>query len=276
MNGAEEISLLQLALLAIIQGLTEFLPISSSAHLILIPNLFNLPDQGAIIDVAVHVGSLFAVILYFRSEVVKLIQGLFDLAIRNKTQEAKLSLFIIAATIPTLVFGGLLYFTGAVDFLRDPEASKIIIATTTIVFGILLWVADRQGPLIHKYEYSTFNQVMIIGFAQALALIPGTSRAGITITAARWLGFVRTDAARISMLLSLPTISAFGLVGSLEIARDAVSVNWADAAIAVVLSFVSAYLSIFVFMKVLEHVSFTPFVIYRLGLGFVLLFLAFG
>ncbi|MEM1140047.1 MAG: undecaprenyl-diphosphate phosphatase [Pseudomonadota bacterium] len=273
---ASDITLAQLILLAVIQGLTEFLPISSSAHLILIPSLLNLPDQGTIIDVAVHVGSLFAVILYFRAEVLGLLRGLVDIVLRQRSPEARLALFLIAATIPTVIAGAILYLTGAVDYLRDPDASKVIIAVTTIGFGLLLWASDRQGPLIHRMEYVTFRQMMIIGLCQTLALIPGTSRAGITITAARYLGFVRTDAARISMLLSLPTISAFGLLGAVEIASDAVPVDWGQAAIAVALSFVSAYVSIFFFMKVLERMSLTPFVIYRLMLGVVLLALAFA
>lgn len=260
-----------LAALAVIQGITEFLPISSSAHLILPQALTGLPDQGPIIDVAVHVGSLLAVFVYFRDEVAQMLLGLLDTLFARSTTNARLFLFVAIATVPTVVVGGILYMTGVVDLLRDERYAPAIIGWTTLIFGLVLLFADRTGPLIHKLDHLTFGQAMRVGLAQVLALVPGVSRAGITMTAARHLGFVRADAARLSILLAIPTILMFGLLGVYEIASHHAPIAWAEAGAAVGLSFLAALATIVLFIRFIDRLTFTPYVIYRLLLGSALL-----
>lgn len=259
----------QLILLALIQGLTEFLPISSSAHLILLPQLTSFEDQGVVIDVAVHVGSLGAVVLYFRSEVTRMTKAVPDLICFRITQDAKLLWFLGIGTIPAILAGLLLATYDIDDAMRTLE----IIAWTSILYGILLYVADRLSPSPRDLGSLTFRDVMWIGLSQALAMIPGTSRSGITMTAGRFLGFSRTEAARFSMLLSIPTILASGAYKSLELINEGASGQIGDVMIVIGLSFGAAYASIWVFLKLLEKISFTPFVIYRVALGIGLLWL---
>lgn len=261
-----------LVLLAVIQGLTEFLPVSSSAHLILPSQLLGTADQGPLIDVAVHVGSLFAVMLYFRTEVMRLFRGVPDLVRIRMTDDARLLAFLIAATIPTILIGGLIYVSGLVELLRSAE----VIAWATILFGLLLFEADRIGMRFKTMDDLTFRGALVIGLAQVLALIPGTSRAGITMTAGRFLGYERAEAARFSMLLSIPTIAAFGLLAGIELVRSGENALQADAVTAMVLSFAAAYASIWVFMSWVNRIGFAPFVIYRLLLGAALLWLVYG
>ena len=257
----------QLILLALVQGITEFLPISSSAHLILVPELTDWPDQGPLIDVAVHVGSLFAVMLYFRADVGKLILGGLDLLTLQFTARALPALYIILATIPVIIFGGVLYALDVVDHLR----SIVVIGWSTIIFGLLLYEADRVSLGTKKVEDMTLSGAMWIGLAQALALIPGTSRSGITMTMGRFLGYSRTEAARFAMLLSIPTIAAFGLLAAIELAGSGEAVLQTQAAFAMALSFLSAYASIWIFMGLVERIGLAPFVIYRMALGGALL-----
>ncbi len=253
----------QIILLALIQGLTEFLPISSSAHLILLPELTELEDQGALMDVAVHVGSLFAVMAYFRHEVVELVAGVPHLLKGSTEGPARLLFFLIIATLPTVFIGGALYVSGLVDLLRNAE----VIAWATIIFGIVLYFADRMGRMERRVEHLTLKDVILIGLAQVLALIPGTSRSGITVTAGRFLHMNRREAARFSMLLSIPTIAAFGLLAGLDLMSEDAPIAWQDAGLAIGLSFASAFVSIWFFLKLLERMSLTPFVLYRLALG---------
>ncbi len=257
----------QLVVLAIIQGITEFLPVSSSAHLILLPELMDLPDQGALIDVSIHVGSLFAVIIYFWRDVLAVIRGVWLFVRGQTTEETKLFGHIAVATLPVVIAGGALFYSGLIDQLRDPE----IIAWATIIFGIALYGADRFGSQNSQVADLSTGNALVIGLAQCLSLVPGTSRSGITMTAARALGYSRVESARFSMLMAVPTITAFGMAAGLEIAETGDRIFQQDALIAVGLSFVSALITIAFFMRLLTRITLTPFVIYRLGLGAALL-----
>ncbi len=260
----------QIIVLAIVQGITEFLPISSSGHLILVPEFTGWKDQGLVTDVMVHVGSLFAVIVYFWRDVLRMFKGTWDLLRRDLTTEANLVIFIVIGTIPAILFGLILKFTGLIDQIRGIE----IVAWNAIIFGILLYVADRYGLRIHKMDDMRFIPAVLIGIAQAFALIPGTSRSGITITAARFLGFERAEAARFSFLLGIPAIAAAGLLTVLEVREKGESIS-PDALLAAGLSFFSAIAAIAFLMAVVRRMSFLPFVLYRLALGAFLLVLAY-
>ncbi len=256
-----------LILLAIIQGLTEFLPISSSAHLILPSELGLIPDQGTTIDVAVHLGSLAAVMIYFRKDVVTLINGFFDTIRFQWTWDAKLFLYLAVATVPTLFMGAFIAFIDAEDALRSAE----LIGWTSIVFGLLLYEVDRIAGRFKTVENITWGGAMLVGLSQVLALLPGTSRSGITITAGRFLGFERSEAARFSMLLAIPTILAIGGFKMLDVVDSGDPVLQGDVMAALGLSFLAAYGSIFVFMKLVDRIGLLPFVIYRVLLGVGLL-----
>ena len=265
-------SLFHLFLVAIIQGLTEFLPVSSSGHLILLPVLTGAEDQGQIIDVAVHLGTLVAVVIFFWREVSEAALGLPRLA-RGKidTPGAKLALLLIIATIPAIIFGLMLKLTGADDMMRSIK----VIGATMIGFGIVLYFADQKGTTTRETKDWGFRDAIVIGLWQAVALIPGTSRSGATITGARILGFGREDAARISMLMSIPTILAAGGLLGIEVAATANLQAVKDGAIAAAFSCVAALLALTLMMRLLRSVSFTPYVIYRVLLGAALLWLAY-
>ncbi len=261
-------SLLHLIIVAIVQGVTEFLPISSSAHLILIPLTGEWPDQGPTIDIAVHVGSLGAVLLYFRQDVGAMLGGLFSLVRGRYTPGARLFVLIILGTLPSLLAGYLLASNGFMHDLRSP----LVIAWATVGFGILLWVVDGFCMRVNRIEQLGYGSILIIGIAQVLSLIPGTSRSGITITAARGLGFERADAARISLLLSMPVILAAGGYQTMEVVQSGQLALGMDALLAAALAFVAALLAVALMMRWLRHASYTPFVIYRLILGAGLLY----
>jgi undecaprenyl-diphosphatase len=264
--------LLQLILVALIQGITEFLPVSSSGHLILLPNLTGMEDQGQAIDVAVHVGTLAAVVLFFWSDVREAILGLpRALTGRIDTAGARLALGLIVATIPTVIFGAALHFTGLSDALR----SITVIGWTMLIFGIVLYVADQRGSSHKTASDWGPKDALIMGLWQMLALIPGTSRSGITITGARGLGYNREDGARIAMLMSIPTIIASGLLLGTEVALNADVGLMRDMGIAALLAMVSALAALALMMRLLKSVSFTPYVIYRVVLGIVLLIIAY-
>ena len=264
--------LLQIFILAVVQGLTEFLPISSSAHLILAPNLLGYADQGLIFDVAVHVGSLAAVVGYFRREVIT-IGGDFLRSLTNPksaSQDARLGWMIILATIPVGLFGLLMKSLVEGD-LRAP----LVIAITTIGFGVLLLVADRLGKR-ERDEYSIrWIDALIIGLFQAVAIIPGTSRSGITMTAGLFLGLTRRAASRFSFLLSIPTILMSGGLVTLDLIRSETGVDWTSLSIGALLSFITAYLCIHLFLRFIEHIGMGPFVVYRFILGAVILLVIF-
>jgi len=255
----------QIIVLAIVQGITEFLPISSSGHLILIPAFTDWPDQGIVTDVMVHLGSLLAVIVYFWRDVLNLIGGGLDLLRFKMTDHGKMALFILLATIPAVIFGLYLKSSGMSAQLRSVE----IIAWNAIIFGIVLYVADRVGKRVKVMEDMTIAPALIIGLSQALALIPGTSRSGITMSAARFLGFERAEAARFSFLLGIPAIAGAGILTLAEFVETGQSVP-TDALWAAFLTFFSAIAAIAFLMAMVKRMSFLIFVLYRLALGLVL------
>ena len=251
--------------LALIQGITEFLPISSSAHLILLPALTTWEDQGLAFDVALHVGSLIAVLMYFRQELGKLTSSWIDsLKTRQLTPESRLVWGVGLGTIPVGIVGLFMASSNLEAQLRTP----VIIAITTIVFGLLLWVADVMGKR-ERDEFSlTGWDILIIGLAQALALIPGTSRSGITMTAALLLGIQRKAAARFSFLLSIPVIILAGISETVQlIHQQTTEVAWLALIFGATLSAIVAYLCIHTFMALLDRIGMLPFVLYRLLLG---------
>ena len=257
-------SWLQLFILALIQGLSEFLPISSSAHLILPQAILGWEDQGTLIDVMAHFGSLFAVLIYFRKDVTGMISGFFDLLKRKLNTNSALALNLIIASPPALVLGFFLNKFGYDVLLRSP----LLIAFTTIVFGILLWVSDIKGREEKTTDELTWKGATIMGLSQALALIPGTSRSGITMTAARFMNMTRVESARFSMLMSLPIIGAGGLFALLKlITEPGGTAGVSEGLIVAALSFVTAYACIALFMKWVSKIGFFPFMVYRLLLG---------
>ncbi|WP_417722448.1 undecaprenyl-diphosphate phosphatase [Salipiger sp.] len=265
--------LTQLMILALIQGITEFLPISSSGHLILLPNLAGMQDQGQVIDIAVHIGTLAAVVLYFWSDVkeaaigtLRLLRGRID------TPGAFLALCLLVATLPVIVVGLAMKLTGVDEMLR----SVAVIGWTMLIFGIVLWWADQKGPEIRNESDWGVRDALILGLWQAVALIPGTSRSGITITGARALGYNRHDAAKLSMLMSIPTIAASGILLGAEVISTADAAAAKDGAIAAAMSFVAALVALTLMMRLLRSVSFTPYVIYRVILGIALLVYAYS
>jgi undecaprenyl-diphosphatase len=265
-------TLFHLFIVAVIQGLTEFLPISSSGHLILLPELTGMADQGQVIDVAVHVGTLGAVMLYFWRDVRAAIIGTGHLVTgRNGTAESRLALGLILATIPVILFGLALKLTGLDDSLR----SMTVIGWTMLIFGIVLYWADQNGAETLEARDWSLKHALIMGLWQAIALIPGTSRSGITITAARYLGYERHDAARLSMLMSIPTILASGVLLGAEVIATADAEAARNGAIAAAMAFVAALAALAFMMRLLRSVSFTPYVIYRVILGVILLVIAY-
>lgn len=263
-------TIIQILVLALVQGITEFLPISSSGHLILVPALTGWPDQGLLMDVAVHVGTLVAVLAYFWRDTRGLaLAGLGSIGIAparraiEGSHYQKLFWAMVIATIPMVIVGGLMVATDANDMLRNAE----VIAATSIIFGILLYIADKRGATDKTTEQMAIKPALLIGLAQVLALIPGTSRSGVTMTAARMLGFSRIEAARFSMLLSIPAIIASGTATTLKAIDEANAALMGDAAIAAVLSCIAALLAIHFLMRWLAHASMTVFVVYRILLG---------
>lgn len=266
-------ALFHIFLVAIVQGITEFLPISSSGHLILLPNLLHIQDQGQVIDVAVHVGTLFAVILYFWSDLSSAILGLPRLLTgRADTPGARLALLLIISAVPVMAAGLLLKLTGLNDALR----SVAVIGWATLIFGALLYWADQAGTTERSGEDWTMRDAILLGLWQVIALIPGTSRSGITITGARLMGYARADAARLSMLMSVPTIIASGVLLGADAAMQANVALLRDGAIAAAFAFVAALLALSLMMRLLRSVSFTPYVVYRLILGVALLAIAYS
>jgi undecaprenyl-diphosphatase len=255
--------------LALMQGFTEFLPISSSAHLVLLPRIFGWADQGLAFDVAVHIGTLFAVMAYFRHDIVRLSGAwLQSCKHRQMSADARLVWFILLGSVP-LAVTGLMFHDYIEMYLRAP----LIIAATTIGFGVLLGVADLRGSKLRSEASLGYFDVIWIGLAQVLALVPGTSRSGITMTAALALGLTRSAAARFSFLLSIPAILMAGSYESLRLVQQSAPVPWESLLIGTGVAFTSAYLCIRFFMLLIERVGMLPFVVYRLGLGIFLLLL---
>ena len=261
----------QIVVLAIVQGVTEFLPISSSGHLILVPAMTGWRDQGLVTDVMVHVGSLFAILAYFWRDVWQLILGGLDLLRLDWSTRGRLALLIVVATVPAVIFGLFLKTMGLVDSLRSVE----LVAWNAIFYGLLLLAADRLGPHLKTMEQMTFAPAIAIGMAQALAVIPGTSRSGITMTAARFMGFTRAEAARFSFLLGIPAIAGAGLLTTIDALGSGETIT-NDALLAAGITFFSAFAAIAFLMALLKRVSFLPFVLYRLALGSFLLVMAYS
>ncbi|MFN2308689.1 MAG: undecaprenyl-diphosphate phosphatase [Gammaproteobacteria bacterium] len=261
--------LFQIIVLALLQGLTEFLPISSSAHLILVPQLVDWPDQGLAFDVAVHVGTLCAVVVYFRTELHAMLRDWArSLTGHGQTPDSRLAWAVGFGTLPVGLAG--LVFA---DLIETQLRSPLVIAATTIVFGALLWWADVQGRRVRDEHSLGWRDVLVIGIAQAIALIPGTSRSGITMTAGLMLGLTREGAARFSFLLSIPVIFLAGGLETRKLISAAVAPDWQALAWGSLLSALSAYLCIHVFLKLLERIGLWPFAVYRLALGCLLVVL---
>ena len=258
--------IVQIIVLALVQGLTEFLPISSSAHLILVPYLTDWPDQGLAFDVAVHVGTLSAVVLYFRKEINSMLFAWIASFKGKHSEDSKLAWGVLIGTIP-VGLAGLIFKDVISEHLRTP----LVIAATTIIFGLLLWYADWSAKRQRDEHSLSWKDIIVIGCAQAIALIPGTSRSGITITAGLMLGLTAPAAARFSFLLSIPVIVLAGGVETLDYLKVASINDMNDLVIGAIISAISAYLCIHLFLKLLESIGMTPFVIYRLLLGAMLL-----
>ncbi len=259
---------LQTIVLAIVQGLTEFLPVSSSGHLVLVPAVFGWADQGLTFDVAVHFGSLLAVAAYFRDDLKRLISGGATLlGGSGDSPESKMALTIVIGTVPAAIAG--LLFAGWIEAnLRSP----MVIVTTLAGYGVLMAVADRFS----RHERATgdlgVKDAVIIGIAQALSLVPGTSRSGITISAALMLGFRRQDAARFSFLLSVPVILLATGYETTLLFIEGTQIGWAQLAIGASISAIVAYLSIDFFMRFVNVIGLLPFALYRLVLAGVIFY----
>ncbi|HIJ23126.1 MAG: undecaprenyl-diphosphate phosphatase [Gammaproteobacteria bacterium] len=259
--------LIQIIVLSLVQGLTEFLPVSSSAHLILVPYLVGWSDQGLAFDVAVHLGTLIAVVSYFRRELATmLIEWSGSIAGHGLSADAKLAWQVGLGTIP-VGLAGLLFKDEIELYLRSP----LVIATTTILFGLLLWWGDRVGKQQNGEYTMGWKAVVVVAFAQILALIPGTSRSGVTITAGLMMGMTRQGASRFSFLLSIPVILLAGGLEAKGLFEQEAALDWQALLLGTLFSALSAYLCIHYFLKLLDRVGMVPFVLYRLMLGVVLL-----
>ena len=246
---------IEILILSAVQGISEFLPISSSAHLILVSNFYDLETSSLLIDISLHLGSLIAVIFYFRKE-------LFDL--RNN----RLLSLIIIGSLPLIFFGYILYSTEFIHLLRNTK----VIASTTLFFGFILFFADQRKIDRNISTDLNIKSVLLIGLFQILALIPGVSRAGITITAARFLNFNRTDASKISFLLSIPALAGASFLGLREAFEQSIEINYL-LLIATFLSFMFSFFTIKYFLKFISKISFIVFVIYRIILGLILFYI---
>jgi undecaprenyl-diphosphatase len=258
---------LEIVILALVQGLTEFLPISSSAHLVLVPRLFDWTEHGLVFDVAVHIGSLVAVLYYFRLEVKRMLKSwLRSLFGGEADQDSLLAWWVIIGTLPAIIVGFMLQ--GPIEEkLRAPW----IIALASIGFGLLLWRADVSAQRTRTEFQMNLKDVLIIGCCQVLSLIPGTSRSGITITFGLFLGLTRKAAARFSFLLAMPVIFASGVLQTVRMVTEVHPIGWLDLMLGVVISAISAALCIHFFLRLVDRVGMLPFVIYRVLLGVVIL-----
>ena len=259
----------QIVLLAIIQGITEFLPISSSAHLVLVPLLSDLPDQGLVFDVALHLGTLAAVMLYFRKQTGMLFTGALGVFKgRFGKDDTQLFGLLVMATIPVAVVG--FFFA---DYIAQSARSFKVIGVTSIIFGVLLWLSDLMPRWHHGLKTLGTGHALVFGLFQALAVIPGTSRSGITMTAGRFMGFKRRDAAAFSMLMAIPVLV---LSGGYSIASGfGEAINWQTALPHLLfgagIAFITAFLAIAALMNIISRLGFGVFAFYRVALGVALL-----
>jgi undecaprenyl-diphosphatase len=262
-------TLLHIIILALIQGLTEFLPVSSSAHLILGSRLLGWQDQGLVFDVATHLGTLFAVLVYFRHELTAMVKAwLKPSGAESERRDRAMAVYLAIASVPALLIGFLAH--DLVEFyLRDLR----IIAWTTIGFGLLLWLADAVGPKQRDIGEINLKSALFIGLAQVFALIPGASRSGVTITAGRFLGYTPDAAARFSFLLAIPVVAAAGGYGALRVATGDTHIEWSQFLLAMAFAAAAGWLCIAAFLALLKRLGLLPFVIYRLLLGVLLLWI---
>ncbi|MEL7536058.1 MAG: undecaprenyl-diphosphate phosphatase [Pseudomonadota bacterium] len=261
-------TLVQIVVLAIVQGFTEFLPISSSGHLVLTPRLAGWPDQGLAFDVAVHLGTLAGVTTYFYRDLIGIAGGVLSIRPGKPiNRDARLGLMLIVATLPAGIAALALG-----DWIETVARSPMVIATTTLVFGIALWLADRFGPQLKAEQAYGFRAALALGCAQALALIPGTSRSGITMTAALAMGYTRTAAARFSFLMSVPVIVLASLAVTVDLVTSDAPVRWTELGLGAALSGLVAYLTIRYFLKFVEFVGMAPFAVYRIVLAAVIFY----
>ena len=256
---------IQIIALGIVQGLTEFLPVSSSAHLVLASIVMGWKDQGLLMDVAAHAGSLLAVLVYFRKELLDMQNAVFNSEAENRQQTLRLMSYIVVATLP-IILSGLIFADQIEQYMRSGQ----VIAFTTILFALFLAYADRTAKELHDEYALCWKGVIFIGCAQAFALIPGTSRSGVTMTAGLMMGLSKVAAARFSFLLSIPTILAAISYKSIKILSAPVSVDMVAMTIIFILSGVVAYLCIGAFIRFVNIVGMMPFVIYRIILGLLL------
>jgi undecaprenyl-diphosphatase len=266
-RGDAFVTLFPILILAIVQGLTEFLPVSSSSHLVLISHFLGLPGQDLVISVAIYAGSLLAVVVYFWRDLWEMLLGLTGLFASRKSPGLRLVFYLLVATVPVTLVG---YF--GLRYIDKVFGHVEVIAWTTLIFGLLLGLTDRLCMTVRRIEHMNYAGALFIGLAQVAALIPGTSRAGITMTACRILGIERRDSARFSMLLSIPAILGVLCLAGVEVHRTGGSLLRLDAALAATLSFAAALIAISLMMRWLLHASFAPFVIYRVILGMGLLY----
>ncbi len=259
--------LIQVVILALIQGVTEFLPVSSSAHLILPSQLLGWEDQGLAFDVAVHFGTLLAVLTYFRRDIVSLVRGwLHSVSGYRQSPDGRLAWALLLATVPAAAAGFVLE-----DYIEANLRSITVIGVTTAVFGILLQYADWNGHKRHVLADTTWGGFLLIGLAQVLALVPGTSRSGITITAGLFLGLRREEAARFSFLLAIPLIAGAGLFKTLELVATGSTAELGAALLGAAIAALSAFACIHLFLRFVNRVGMLPFTVYRLLLAAVLL-----
>jgi undecaprenyl-diphosphatase len=267
-KGILQMGMTQLIVLAIVQGLTEFLPVSSSGHLVLLPSVFGWTDQGLAFDVAVHFGSLIAVCIFFRDDIAAALRGLRAILTGDiNADDARMVWYLGYATIPAAV-AGLLFASWIAANLRNP----MVVVVTLAGYGILMALADRLAPSERNITDVRIRDALLIGFAQALALIPGTSRSGITITTGRLLGIARQDAARFSFLLSVPVILLATIYEAVKLITGDVQVAWDNLALAALISAIVAYISIEFFMRVVSAIGLLPFAIYRIVLAGVIIY----
>ncbi len=260
------LSLFQVAILALVQGITEFLPISSSAHLILVPYFANWPDQGILFDVAVHFGTLLAVTLYFRKTLISLaLSWIASIVKKTATAESRLAWQLILSTIPAVLVGLLFH-----DIVANTLRSPIVIGFTTIIFGLLLWLSDARHLKLDKAKTKTqlsWKAVLFVSMAQAIALIPGTSRSGITMTACLLMGLTRENAARFSFLMSVPIILMATSYEALRLYKEPIDFSGEALGLGIGIAFISAYFCIHYFLKLIPKIGMLPFMLYRVLLG---------
>jgi len=264
--------LFHIVILALVQGITEFLPISSSGHLVLAHALLGSDGymQDMTMDIAVHVGTLGAVLIYFRKDICGMLCCLCCKT-KNSATDKKMMWHVLLASLPVIAAGFLFHV-----FQPEWVRSLLLLGMMSVIFGIVLWCADKFKPVDRTLETLNWKGALFVGMAQILSLLPGTSRSGITMTAARWLGFSRTESARFSLLLAVVAISGAGTLGGFDLLQSGDVELGLDALLAALISFVASWVAIIFMMKWLEHSTFTPFVIYRVALGVLILALYYG